>query len=50
MPSGKNKNRNVSKAKIQIFISKGKDFSSLMEKEEKAQEERLKLKKETEKK
>lgn len=50
MPSGKNKNRMVSKAKIQIFISKGKDFNSLMEKEEKAQEERQKEKEKQQKK
>jgi DNA-binding protein len=47
MPSQKESDKTISKAKIQIFVSKATNFEKLMEKEKKEQEER-KAKKEQE--
>jgi len=41
MPSGRQTNRTVSKAKIQVFVSKSKDFLVIMEKEKQEQAKRL---------
>lgn len=48
MPSGKDDGKNISKAKIQIFISKAKDFEKLYEKDLKDNAERKSKKDEVE--